>query len=67
MEAYFNELTVGLFFGNKEAKDAFSLLGRCLGKLSELGISNVRMTNEVMGKAISVKKYRTKTGNYCKH
>ena len=32
MEAYFNELTVGLFFGNKEAKDAFSLLGRCLGK-----------------------------------
>lgn len=52
MEAYFNELTVGLFFGNKEAKDAFSLLGGCLGKLSELGISNVRMTNEVMGKAI---------------
>lgn len=52
METYFNELSVRIFSGNKEAKDAFSLLGSCLGKLSELGISNVRMANEVMEKAI---------------
>ena len=52
MEAYLNELSVRAFSSNKDAQDAFSLLGRCLHKMSELGVSNIRMTNEVMGKGI---------------
>ena len=52
MEAYFNELSVRVFSNNKDAQDAFSLLGKCLHKMSDLGISNVRMTNEVMEKGI---------------
>ena len=52
MEAYFNELSVRVFSNNKDAQDAFSLLGKCLHKMSDLGISNIRMTNEVMGKGI---------------
>ena len=52
MEAYLNELSVKAFSNNKDAQDAFSLLGRCLSKMSELGVSNVRMTNEAMGKGM---------------
>lgn len=52
MEAYFNELSIRVFSDNKEAQNAFSLLGKCLQKMSELGVSNVRMTNEVMGKRV---------------
>lgn len=52
MEAYLNELSIRPFSNNKDAQDAFLLLGRCLQKMSELGVSNVRMTNEVMGKEI---------------
>ena len=48
MEAYLNELSIRPFSNNKDAQDAFLLLGRCLQKMSELGVSNVRMTNEVM-------------------
>lgn len=50
MEAYFNELTIRTFSSNRDVRDAFSTLGGCLRKMSELGVSNVRMTNEAMGK-----------------
>lgn len=52
MDAYLNELSVRVFSNNEEAQDAFLLLGKCLHKMSELGVSNVRMTNEIMKKRI---------------
>ena len=52
MDAYLNELSVRVFSNNEEAQDAFLLLGKCLHKMSELGVSNVRMTNEIMKKGI---------------
>ena len=44
MEAYFNELSLCFFPNNQTAKDAFELLGRCLKKLSEMQVNNIRMT-----------------------
>lgn len=52
MDAYLNELSIRIFSNNEEAQDAFLLLGKCLHKMSELGVSNVRMTNEIMKKGI---------------
>ena len=52
MEAYFNELSVSQFANNEEARGAFLLLGKCLHKMSELGISNVRLTNDIKGKVV---------------
>lgn len=52
MEAYFNELSLRLFQDNDSAKKAFQLLGSCLRKLSEMGVSNIRMTDEAMKKDI---------------
>lgn len=52
MEAYLNELSIQSFPNNETAKSAFQLLGNCLKKLSEMGVSNIRMTNEAMGKEI---------------
>lgn len=48
MEAYLNELSIRTFSSNKDAKDAFALLGRCLRKMSEMGILNIRRTEMVM-------------------
>lgn len=52
MEAYLNELSVQSFPNNETAKSAFQLLGNCLKKLSEMGVSNIRLTNEAMRKGI---------------
>lgn len=52
MEAYLNELSIRTFSNNKEAQEAFLLLGSCLQKMSELGVSNIRITNEAMGKRV---------------
>lgn len=52
MEAYLNELSVQSFPDNETAKSAFQLLGSCLKKLEEMGISNIRLTNEAMKKGI---------------
>lgn len=52
MEAYFNELSLHSFTDNETAKNAFLLLGNCLKKLSEMGVSNTRMTDEATRKGI---------------
>lgn len=52
MEAYFNELSSHSFTDNETAKNAFLLLGNCLKKLSEMGVSNTRMTDEATRKGI---------------
>ena len=52
MEAYFNELSLCFFPNNQTAKDAFELLGRCLKKLSEMQVNNIRMTDEAKNKTI---------------
>lgn len=52
MEAYFNELSLQFYPDNNTAKKAFLLFGSCLKKLSEMGVSNVRMTDEAMRKVI---------------
>lgn len=52
MEAYFNELSLHSFTDNETAKKAFLLLGNCLKKLSEMSVSNTRMTDEATRKGI---------------
>ena len=52
MEAYFNELSLQPFTDNETAIEAFSQLKDCLKKLSEMGVSNIRMTEEAMSKVI---------------